>query len=201
VTLTLEATLRAATHYALEYAPWRRAGLRQSTVSRVWQAFGLHPHRTEAVKLSRDPPFVESHPAAAGAVIAATAPCSFASSSTPSPRRSRRGSTSGPRKLRYTRRRSSGDGRAIVRTFICTSRPRAPRRSTSWSAGLPASPRSRFPEACTGARAFLRRPSSTPLPWPTSSPDRSAGRKRPTRSSPVSNALVDGSQTHETSKV
>ncbi len=36
-----------------------RCGLRQSTVSRVWPAFGLHPHRTEAVKLSKDPPFVE----------------------------------------------------------------------------------------------------------------------------------------------
>ena len=31
----------------------------QSTVSRIWRAFGLQPHRTEAFKLSKDPLFVE----------------------------------------------------------------------------------------------------------------------------------------------
>jgi transposase len=33
--------------------------LSQSTVSRVWRAFGVQPHRTEAFKLSKDPLFVE----------------------------------------------------------------------------------------------------------------------------------------------
>jgi transposase len=34
-------------------------GLSQSTVSRVWRAFGLQPHRVEHWKLSKDPLFVE----------------------------------------------------------------------------------------------------------------------------------------------
>jgi transposase len=35
------------------------AGVSQSTVSRVWRAFGLQPHRVEHWKLSKDPLFVE----------------------------------------------------------------------------------------------------------------------------------------------
>ena len=35
------------------------SGLSQSTVSRVWRAFGLQPHRVEHWKLSKDPLFVE----------------------------------------------------------------------------------------------------------------------------------------------
>jgi transposase len=34
-------------------------GLSQSTVSRVWRAFGLQPHRLEHWKLSKDPLFIE----------------------------------------------------------------------------------------------------------------------------------------------
>ncbi len=34
-------------------------GLSQSTVSRVWRAFGLQPHRLKHWKLSKDPLFVE----------------------------------------------------------------------------------------------------------------------------------------------
>ena len=37
----------------------RAAGLSQSTVDRIWRAFGLKPHRTETFKLSSDPYFVE----------------------------------------------------------------------------------------------------------------------------------------------
>jgi hypothetical protein len=36
-----------------------RSGLSQSTVSRIWRAFGLQPHRTETFKLSPDPLFIE----------------------------------------------------------------------------------------------------------------------------------------------
>ena len=36
-----------------------KAGVSQSTVSRVWRAFGLQPHRVEHWKLSKDPLFVE----------------------------------------------------------------------------------------------------------------------------------------------
>jgi transposase len=37
----------------------KKLGLSQSTVSRVWRAFGLQPHRTETFKLSTDPLFIE----------------------------------------------------------------------------------------------------------------------------------------------
>ncbi len=36
-----------------------KTGLLQSTISRVWRAFGLQPHRVEHWKLSKDPLFVE----------------------------------------------------------------------------------------------------------------------------------------------
>ena len=36
-----------------------RCGLSQSTVARIWRAFGLQPHRTETFKLSRDPLFID----------------------------------------------------------------------------------------------------------------------------------------------
>src|SRR5712671_2250584 len=58
VTLTLEGKPRAATHWSTR-AMAARCGLSQSTVSRIWRAFGLQPHRTEAFKLSKDPLFVE----------------------------------------------------------------------------------------------------------------------------------------------
>ena len=41
------------------HARWREAQLSQSTVSRVWRAFGLQPHRTETFKLSTDPLFID----------------------------------------------------------------------------------------------------------------------------------------------
>ena len=37
----------------------QRAGLSHNTVSRIWRAFGLQPHRTETFKLSADPFFIE----------------------------------------------------------------------------------------------------------------------------------------------
>src|SRR6266540_4002996 len=37
----------------------KQVGLSQSTVSRIWRAFGLQPHRVEHWKLSKDPLFVE----------------------------------------------------------------------------------------------------------------------------------------------
>src|SRR5262249_27416894 len=52
VTLTLEAKPRDATPWSTR-AMAARCGLSQSTVSRIWRAFGLQPHRTEAFKLRR----------------------------------------------------------------------------------------------------------------------------------------------------
>jgi transposase len=58
VTLTLESKPRDATHWSTR-AMAARSGLSQSTVSRIWRAFGLQPHRTDTFKLSPDPLFVE----------------------------------------------------------------------------------------------------------------------------------------------
>ena len=37
----------------------KRVGLSHMTVSRIWRAFGLQPHRAETFKLSPDPLLVE----------------------------------------------------------------------------------------------------------------------------------------------
>jgi transposase len=58
VTLTLETMPRDATHWSTR-AMAARSGLSQTTVRRVWHAFGLQPHRAESFKLSKDPLFVE----------------------------------------------------------------------------------------------------------------------------------------------
>jgi transposase len=58
VTLTLEATPSAATHWSTRSMA-KRTGLSQSAISRIWRAFALQPHRTETFKLSADPLFIE----------------------------------------------------------------------------------------------------------------------------------------------
>jgi transposase len=55
---TLETTPKAATHWSSRDMA-KACGLSQSTVSRIWRAFGLQPHRTETFKLSQDPLFIE----------------------------------------------------------------------------------------------------------------------------------------------
>jgi transposase len=54
---TLESAPPAATHWSSRRMA-RACGLSVSTVQRIWRAFGLQPHRTEAFKLSTDPDFV-----------------------------------------------------------------------------------------------------------------------------------------------
>ncbi|HET6934773.1 MAG TPA: IS630 family transposase [Candidatus Angelobacter sp.] len=56
--LTLETTPKTATHWSSRVMA-ATCGLSQSTVSRIWRAFGLQPHRTETGKSSSDPPFIE----------------------------------------------------------------------------------------------------------------------------------------------
>src|SRR5690606_35421286 len=58
VTRTLESKPRAATHWSTRGLA-EELGLSQSTVSRIWRAFGLKPHKAETFKLSTDPYFVE----------------------------------------------------------------------------------------------------------------------------------------------
>jgi transposase len=56
--LTLESTPRDATHWSTR-GMGKRVGLSQTTVMRIWHAFGLEPHRSESFKLSTDPLFIE----------------------------------------------------------------------------------------------------------------------------------------------
>jgi transposase len=58
ITATLESQPKAATHWSTRSMA-ERVGMSHMTVARVWRAFGLKPHRTEAFKLSSDPLFVE----------------------------------------------------------------------------------------------------------------------------------------------
>ena len=58
VTQTLEARPANATHWSTR-AMAQTSGVSRSTVHRIWRAFGLQPHRTEAFTLSADPLFVE----------------------------------------------------------------------------------------------------------------------------------------------
>jgi transposase len=55
---TLESTPRGATHWSTREMA-QAIGLSHMTVSRIWKAFGLQPHRTETFKLSPDPLLVE----------------------------------------------------------------------------------------------------------------------------------------------
>jgi transposase len=58
VVKTLETLPRGATHWSTREMA-KRSGLSRMTVSRIWRAFGLRPHRSESFKLSHDPQLVE----------------------------------------------------------------------------------------------------------------------------------------------
>lgn len=55
---TLNTQPRDGTHWSIRRMG-RQTQLSKSTVHRVWQAFGLYPHRQRQFKLSNDPFFVE----------------------------------------------------------------------------------------------------------------------------------------------
>src|SRR5947208_258257 len=55
---TLESTPRGETHWSTRGLA-KATGLSRMTISRIWQAFGLQPHRTETFKLSPDPLLIE----------------------------------------------------------------------------------------------------------------------------------------------
>lgn len=58
ITATLESTPKGATHWSTRSMA-EHLGMSQSTVSRVWRAFGLAPHKQDSWKLSKDPLFTE----------------------------------------------------------------------------------------------------------------------------------------------
>ncbi|HZP01998.1 MAG TPA: IS630 family transposase [Terriglobia bacterium] len=55
---TLESTPRGQTHWSTRGLA-QAAGLSRMTISRIWRAFGLQPHRTDTFKLSPDPLLIE----------------------------------------------------------------------------------------------------------------------------------------------
>jgi transposase len=55
---TLETTPRGQTHWSLRGMA-QATGLSRMTISRIWHAFGLQPHRSETFKLSPDPLLIE----------------------------------------------------------------------------------------------------------------------------------------------
>jgi transposase len=55
---TLEGQPPNATHWSTRSMA-QATGMSQSAISRIWRAFGLKPHQTEAFKLSPDPRFID----------------------------------------------------------------------------------------------------------------------------------------------
>ena len=55
---TLEEKPTDATHWSTRSMA-RQVGMSQTTIGRIWRAFGLQPHRADSFKLSTDPFFVE----------------------------------------------------------------------------------------------------------------------------------------------
>lgn len=58
IATTLNERPREATHWSTRLLA-RKLKVSQSTVSRVWRAFGLQPHRAQTFKLSTDPLFID----------------------------------------------------------------------------------------------------------------------------------------------
>jgi transposase len=55
---TLESAPKDATHWSTRSMA-KEVGLSQTTISQIWRAFGLQPHRQGSWKLSKDPLFIE----------------------------------------------------------------------------------------------------------------------------------------------
>src|SRR5271168_2287362 len=58
VVQTLETTPRGETHWSTRGLA-KATGLSRMTISRIWHAFGLQPHRTDTFKLSPDPQLID----------------------------------------------------------------------------------------------------------------------------------------------
>jgi transposase len=58
VVATLESTPKGATHWSTRSMA-EKMGISNSSVGRIWRAFGLKPHRSETFQLSTDPLFIE----------------------------------------------------------------------------------------------------------------------------------------------
>jgi len=58
IALTLESKPKEATHWSTRKLA-ERCGVSRQSISRIWRAFGLQPHRAELFTLSTDPYFVD----------------------------------------------------------------------------------------------------------------------------------------------
>ena len=58
IATTLERRPRQATHWSTRLMA-KATGLNETAIFRIWQAFGLQPHRAETFKLSTDPLFID----------------------------------------------------------------------------------------------------------------------------------------------
>jgi transposase len=58
ITKTLEERPADATHWSTRSMA-KAAGMSQTSISRIWRAFGLQPHREDTFKLSTDPQFID----------------------------------------------------------------------------------------------------------------------------------------------
>lgn len=58
IAMTLERKPRQATHWSTRLMA-TATGLNQTAIFRIWNAFGLQPHRAETFKLSTDPLFID----------------------------------------------------------------------------------------------------------------------------------------------
>src|SRR5262249_58828008 len=58
VVKTLEEMPSDATHWSVRSMA-KATGMSQTAIFRIWQAFGLQPHRVDTFKLSNDPLFIE----------------------------------------------------------------------------------------------------------------------------------------------
>jgi len=67
IVATLERTPRDATHWSRSSMA-AETGLSESTIGRVWRAFGLKPHLVDTFKLSADPQLIREGPRRRGAL-------------------------------------------------------------------------------------------------------------------------------------
>ena len=58
VVKTLESTPKGATHWSTRQMA-KAVGLSHDSIRRIWQSFGLKPHRTEGFQLSKDPLLID----------------------------------------------------------------------------------------------------------------------------------------------
>ena len=58
ITETLESMPKNATHWSTRGLA-QQLGMSQSSISRIWRAFGLQPHRSKSFSLSQDPQLIE----------------------------------------------------------------------------------------------------------------------------------------------